>query len=271
MRKLLLISLLACLPALAQAQTTDATKTHSDWSGAGELGFAATRGNTKSSSLNAKLSFSKEDATWKDNVYITALQNKGTVSGTEMVGGEAVSVNKYRSTANRIEAGGSMGYKLSLRSYVVGALRYEHDDFAAFRWQAAASIGYGYIVIKDKNTELSFEAGPGYKRVQPIDYVTQEGDPPLPLLHTPGTEGNFIARGLMKFKHQITDNTAIEDTFLIEAGSGNTFFQNDAGLVVNMNKKLALKLGYQVRHNTQIDVGSMATDQLFTTNLVYNF
>lgn len=269
MRKILLISILACLPAMAQA--ADVANANSDWSGTGELGFAATRGNTKSSSLNAKLSFSKEDATWKDNFYITALRNKGTVSTTKTVDGETVSVNKYKSTANRIETGGSMGYKLSLRSYVVGALRYERDDFAAYRWQAAASIGYGYILIKDKKTELSFEAGPGYKRVQPIDYIEPEGDPPVLVKHTPGTEGSLIARGLMKFKHQVTDNTAIEDTFLIEAGSDNTFYQNDANLVVNMNKKLALKLGYQVRHNTQVEAGNKATDQLFTTNLVYNF
>ncbi len=269
MRKIVLISVLACLPAMAHAAGPAAAT--GDWSGTGELGFAATRGNTRSSTLNAKLRFTKEDATWKDSFYITALRNKGTVASTEVVNGQTVSVDKYQSTASRIETGGSLGYKLSLRSYIVGALRYERDDFAAYRWQAAASIGYGYIVIKDKNTELSFEAGPGYKRVQPINFVTPEGDPPVLVLHRPGTTGELIARGLMKFKHQITDNTSIEDTLLVEAGSSNTFYQNDAGLVVNMNKKLALKLGYQVRHNTQITADTKTTDQLFTTNLVYNF
>jgi putative salt-induced outer membrane protein len=58
---------------------------------------------------------------------------------------------------------------------------------------------------------------------------------------------------------------------LVEAGSDNTFYQNDAGLVVNMNKTLALKLGYQVRHNTDVSPGTKKTDQLMTTNLVYNF
>ena len=38
-----------------------------------------------------------------------------------------------------------------------------------------------------------------------------------------------------------------------------------------MNKKLALKLGYQVRHNSEATPGIEATDQLITTNLVYNF
>src|SRR5690606_23903426 len=148
------------------------------WTGSGELGFALTRGNTRSENLNAKLNFDKEDDTWKDNFYLTALRNKGEVTVSQVVDGQTVSVDSYQSTADRVEAGASAGYKLSPRSYVVGALRYEHDDFAAYRWQAAASIGYGYIAIKNQRTELSFEVGPGYKRVQPIDYVAVSGDPP---------------------------------------------------------------------------------------------
>ena len=40
---------------------------------------------------------------------------------------------------------------------------------------------------------------------------------------------------------------------------------------VAMSKTLALKVGYQVRHNTDVAPGLKATDQLVTTNLVYNF
>ena len=47
--------------------------------------------------------------------------------------------------------------------------------------------------------------------------------------------------------------------------------QNDAGLQVDINKKLALKVGYQLRHNTDAPGGAKKTDQLMTTNLVYNF
>jgi len=38
-----------------------------------------------------------------------------------------------------------------------------------------------------------------------------------------------------------------------------------------MTKKLALKLGYQVRYNSNNPPGTKSTDQLYTTNLVYNF
>jgi putative salt-induced outer membrane protein len=38
-----------------------------------------------------------------------------------------------------------------------------------------------------------------------------------------------------------------------------------------MSSKLGLKVGYQVRHNSQVEAGFKKTDSLFTTNLVYSF
>ena len=250
MKKLLIASaLLAALPLAAHAAD-------GEWKGTGELGFAASRGNAKSENLNAKLNFSMEDDTWKDNFYATALRSKGNVKQTTVVNGQIVNLTEYQATANRYELGASAGYKFDERSYLVGAVRYENDDFSPFDYQAVLSLGYGYTAIKNSRTELSFEVGPGYKRYKPLNG---------------SSDGEAVGRGLIAFKHQITDTTAFQDTFLVEAGSSNTFFQNDAGLVVSMNSRLALKVGYQVRHNSEVGAGIKKTDQLVTTNLVYNF
>lgn len=249
MKKLLIASVLFALPFCAFAED--------GWKGSGELGFAASRGNAKSENLNAKLNFSMENDTWKDNFYLTALRSKGNSTSIETIGGVPTAVTRYDYTANRYEAGASMGYKFDERSYLVGALRYENDDFSPFEYQAVLSLGYGYTAIKNERTELSFEVGPGYKRFEPI--------------LTGKAESDVVGRGLIGFKHRLNENTAFENTFLVEAGADNTFYQNDAGLVVNMNKTLALKLGYQVRHNTDVAPGVKKTDQLMTTNLVYNF
>ncbi|UXI67845.1 DUF481 domain-containing protein [Tahibacter amnicola] len=229
-----------------------------DWKGSGELGFAASRGNTRSENLNAKLNFSMEDDTWKDNFYFSALRSKGEVKVTNVdSNGQVVSQDSYQLTANRYETGASLGYKFDERSYLVGALRYENDEFSPFDYQAVLSLGYGYTAIKNERTELSLEIGPGYKRYS----MTLTGE----------DESEAVARGLIGYKQRVTENTAFENTLLVEAGSDNTFIQNDAGLVVNMNKTLALKLGYQVRHNSDVTPGTKKTDQLMTTNLVYNF
>jgi putative salt-induced outer membrane protein len=265
MNKTLLASALLCLfPVAAHAE--DGT-----WSGAGELGFALSRGNTKSENLNAKLQFKKEDDQWKHNVYLNAQRSKGEVNSTTVVDGVVVSNDAYQLTANRFETGVSSGYKLDERSYIVGAARYENDDFSPYSYQWIVSLGYGYTAIKNERTELSFEAGPGYRRLDRREFLDTSGTPPVQTLVDPAADGQIVGRGLIAFKHKLTDNTAFENTVLVEAGSNNTFLQNDAGLAVSMNSKLALKLGYQVRHNTDISPGSDKTDQLLTTNLVYNF
>ncbi len=240
MKKILIAAaLLAAAPLSASAD--------GGWAGSGELGFAASRGNAKSENLNAKLNFSMEDDVWKDNFYLTALRAKGNTTTVQNINGVPTAVTRYDYTANRYETGASIGYKFDERSYLVGALRYENDDFSPFDYQAVLSLGYGYMAIKNERTELAFEVGPGYKRFEPV--LTGEA------------ETDVVGRGLIGFKN----------TFLVEAGADNTFYQNDAGLVVNMNKTLALKLGYQVRHNTDVAPGIKKTDQLMTTNLVYNF
>ncbi len=267
--KLLLPLIFLTVPLAAMAD--DSNNHPGDWTGTGELGLALTRGNTKSESLNAKLNFNKEDATWKDNFYLTALRNKGEVTVSRVVDGEEVSRDVYQATANRFEGGASIGYKLSPRDYIITAARYEKDDFAAYQWQAALSVGYGYIAIKNPDTELSFEAGPGYKRVQPVDQFIISGDPPVQTTITPASEGELIGRGLMNFSHKFNAATSIEDKFLIEAGSDGRFAQNDLGLVVKMNDRLALKVAHQLRYNSSIAPGTKHSDQLLTTNLVYSF
>ncbi|MEP7044071.1 MAG: DUF481 domain-containing protein [Dokdonella sp.] len=280
---LLPIALLAALPlialpfaALAADGDGKTEDNNGDWSGSGEAGFAASRGNAKSENLNAKLQFKKEDETWKDDFYFTALRAKGEVSTTSVDNNtnppSVVNSSKYELNSNRYEAGASAGYKLDERSYIVGALRYENDDFSPFNYQAVVSIGYGYTALKTQSDDLSFEVGPGYKRYQPIDVLGPEVDPNgAPLRHTFDSQGEVVGRGLIAYRHRFTDSTSFVDTLLTEAGSDNTFMQNDAGLQVDMSKKLALKIGYQVRHNSDVTAGVKQTDQLMTTNLVYNF
>ena len=85
------------------------------------------------------------------------------------------------------------------------------------------------------------------------------------------TVSEAVGRGLVNYKYRLTDNTAFEDTLLIEAGSDNKYYQNDIGLSVSMTKKVALKLGYQLRYNSDVQPGTQSTDSLVTTNLLYNF
>jgi putative salt-induced outer membrane protein len=243
---------LLAIPLISQADDNE-------WSGSGEVGFALTTGNTKSQNLNAKLAFKKEDVQWKHNFFLNALRSKGEANG------------EYDLTANRFDIGASSGYKFDERSYLVSAVRYENDDFSPYTYQWIVSIGYGYTFIKNAQTELSAEVGPGYRRVDQRAFAVTSGDPPVTVILDPDANGNVVGRGLVSFKHKFNDSTSFENTTLIETGSNNSYLQNDAGLAVSMTDKLALKLGYQVRHNSDVNPGKKKTDQLLTTNLVFKF
>ncbi|QDE41412.1 DUF481 domain-containing protein [Luteibacter pinisoli] len=281
MKKILLASLvLAALPMAAQAQdanananaapSSDASK-NNGWTGSGEFGFASSRGNSRSENANAKLGLQQENEVWKNSFYLNGLRSKGDVEVQDAAGN---TIDKFSTTANRYDSGASVGYKFDPRSYVVTAARYEHDDFGANLWQGIISVGYGYIALKNERAELSFEIGPGFKRYQPAkttEDVTQPDGSVVSVTTQPNAQSEVVGRGLVNGKYRLTDNTALEDTFLVEAGSKNQYYQNDIGLSVSMTKKMALKLGYQIRYNSDTQPGTVSTDKLMTTNLVYNF
>jgi putative salt-induced outer membrane protein len=272
-------ALLAALVSFG-AQADDASSpsnsaNNGGWTGSGEFGFASSYGNSRSENINAKLGLNQENEMWKNNFFLNGLRSKGEVKVQDQQGN---TVDRLTTTANRYDTGASVGYKLDPRSYIVTAARYEHDDFGANLWQGVVSVGYGYVALKTDRTELSFEVGPGYKRYRPADESV-----PVTVTNPNGTTttttekvrqntvSEAVGRGLINYKYRLTDNTAVEDTLLIEAGSDNKYYQNDIGLAVSMTKKMALKLGYQVRYNSDVQPGTQSTDSLVTTNLVYNF
>jgi len=246
------------------AQDTDAAAA-GGWTGSGEAGFASATGNSRSQNVNAKLGLQKENDHWKNSFFLDGLRAKSQTSVVDPAGN---TIKRYDTTANRYAGGASVGLKLDPRSYIVGAARYEHDDFGANLWQGTVSLGYGYIALKDGRNELSFEVGPGYKRYRPADQdVLVNGDV---VTIRQAIEHEVVGRGLVNYKFRLSENAAFEDTLLIESGSKNSYLQNDAGLAVTMTRKLALKFGYQVRHNTDVLPGIKKTDTLTTTNLVYS-
>ncbi|RDI99056.1 DUF481 domain-containing protein [Dyella solisilvae] len=265
-------ALLAALVSFG-AQADDATATpasnpadNGGWSGSGEFGFASSYGNSRSENANAKLGLSQENDLWRNNFFLNGLRSKGEVEVVDQNGNQ---VDRLATTANRYDAGASVGYKLDPRSYIVTATRYEHDDFGANLWQGIVSIGYGYIALKTESTELSFEAGPGYKRYRPADATVDVNG--VSTREPQDTQSEVVGRGLINYKYRLSSNTAVENTLLVEAGSKNKYYQNDIGLSVSMTRKMALKLGYQVRYNSDVQPGTENTDSLVTTNLVYNF
>jgi len=226
---------------LVLAGVLAAGQAQAEWSGKGELGGVISRGNTESETINGKVDVAKELERWKHSAGFSILRT----------------VNNDVTTANRWELRGESDFKLNDRSYLFGALRYEDDDFTNYKYQATASLGYGYKFIDSDRTKLDGKIGVGYRFAE-LRLTGEDAD-------------EAIVRGVLDFSHQLTDTTSVTNKFLVEAGSDNTFLQNVLSLAVKINAALALGLSYEVRHNTDVLPGPEKTDQVVTANLVFGF
>lgn len=230
-------ALLALAPicVLAQPDTPDG------WSGSGELGLAISKGNTDSETVVGKLSFAREDEMWKQAVLASFLY--GTSDGLQ--------------NARRYELFASSGYRFAQRHYVFGSGRSERDHFSSDEYQTTIAGGYGFEAFMSDETRLVFEIGPGYRWSKAQDVRMHNNE--------------VIARGFMDFSHRLTGTTQLYDTLLIESGGDNTFVRNDFGVQVKMTDALALKAGFEIRHNTEVTDDSKRTDRLTTVNVGYRF
>lgn len=254
--KKLSLTILALLAPPLHAQDADDAQAPT-WTGSGELGFVSSSGNTRSDSVNGRVGMRFEDEDWKHRFNIAGFRQRNEATVLADPDDPDSAERRLQTSANRYELTGATARKIDRRNSVFTALRYESDDFAAYDWQATVSVGWGHQAIRTEATQLYFELGPGYRRTK--DAVSG------------AVETDLIGRGRAEFETRITDNTSLTDTLLIEAGSDNTFIQNDFGVKVAMNSKFAIKAGLQLRHNTDVPAERKKTDRLTTVNLVYDF
>lgn len=227
---------------------------HALWTGAGELGAVAARGNTDSDSANAKLDIANEIDRWKHSLWFNSLYGAS---------------NDY-TTNNRWEVRWQTDYKLTEPLYWFGGLRYERDHFGAYAYQESVTTGLGYKLFDDDTTKLSVQGGVGAKRSQPQTLVKDEDNSDHVLYRVyedEETRGSIIAGA--KFEHKLTANTKVLDTLLVEATSANTFTQNDLALQVSMSDRFALSVAYGIRQNTSPPPDNKKTDQITTLSVVY--
>jgi putative salt-induced outer membrane protein len=223
---------------------------HADWSGKGEAGLVIATGNTDSKTANAKLLFASEVDKWKNQFGGAALYASSDPDGT---------------TANRWEVFEQSDYNFSPRTFWFGAARYEDDEFSGFEYQAVLSTGIGRKFIDTDLTKFVGTAGVGYKKFETRAAVDDTGA----LLEPGATEDEVVLRGTLDYDHKLTATSSLIDKFVVEAGSDNTFVENEIALQVKMTNVLALAVGYSVRHNTDPPEGFEKTDTQTTINLVY--
>lgn len=245
---------LSLIPALASWAEEAPPPPQGVFIGRGQFGFLDSRGNSIAESINANLDVMRYDGAWKNELYVGGLYGKsnGTLS------------------AERWEFREQTNYNFSADWFGFGGLRYSHDLFDGFVYQASLTTGAGYKVLNRDDTKLTVQAGVGYRRLRP-ESVVKDPDGVV-LSRTPlEAKGDAIGTVAADFSHAFSKTTTLTNRFLVEAGSSDTLFHDDIALTVKMSTQLALSVGYGIIDNTKPTAPAKKIDTVTSVNLVYAF
>jgi putative salt-induced outer membrane protein len=221
--------------APAHAPTTPASTTPPPppkgvWMGKGQFGFLDSHGNSDAESVYGKSSGVVSAERWE-----TRLQSNYTISG-------------------------------NLFSF--GGLRFEHDLFDGFQYQASATAGLGYKFINTDSDKLVGQIGAGYRRLRPEE-INKDADGLVTSRVLGDTSAEAIGTAGLDYSHAFTKTTVLTNKLLIESGSTNTMLQDNIALNVKMSNKLALSVGYGFTNNSNPPPTIKKLDTTATVNLVF--
>lgn len=225
-----ILTLLAfALPAAAQ------------WTGKGEAGLAIANGNSDTKTANAKVAVGKKVENWEHSAGLAGLyvRNDGDTTARRWA--------TFLQTHYNFGGGNTFWF---------GGTRYEQDRFSGFDHQGVVDAGIGHKFLDTETTKLSGQAGVGYKFLEVIGTPNQK-------------DSSVVGTAGLDFSHQLTQTTSLTNKFGAEVASSNNFLENELGFAVKVSDRIALSLGYAVRHNTDPPAGFKKTDTLSTVNLVY--
>ena len=133
-----------------------------------------------------------------------------------------------------------------------------HDAIADVEYRFTFSPGVGYYFIKNDQTRLSAEIGPGY-------IYEKQGDE---------ERGYFMLRLAEKFEHKFNDKTKVWQSVevLPEIEDFDNYILNaDLGVETQLVEKLALRSYVQDTYDNQPAPGRKKNDIKLVTALVYKF
>ncbi len=247
--RLSLVGTLLAFSVSVFAEGEAADKSASEWSGKAELGIITTTGNTENSSTNGKVNLVYDPEKWRQEFKLETHVAESDV----VVDGEEVT----QQTADRTYFLSKTDYKYSERSYAYALVDYADENFTDKDYIGNLSIGYGRTFIKEEHRNFHAEIGYGLRRYQ----FKQEFD----------AVEDEVARLAGKYSSKVSDNARFSQELVAELGKEFDIYKSITALTVNINSSMALSLGYEALHTTEVEEGAEKTDTLTTVNLVYNF
>jgi putative salt-induced outer membrane protein len=212
----------------------------SGWSGKAALGYLATSGNTKNSTLNSNFTVGFATGDWAHTLEALAI---------------SASENDV-STAEAYDLGWKSERSLSETSFLFGRLQWRKDKFGAYDTQFSQTVGYGHRLIDTDVHKLNLEAGVGARQSE-----LQLGGNENETIFTAGGYYNWIFSESADFTQNLST----------EIGSSNTYIESYTALTAKLVGNLALVASYTVKHNTDVPPSIKKTDTYTALSLEYTF
>lgn len=212
--------------------------------GSVSLGYVGTTGNTESQTFEGQFRYLMRREAWVHNFEFSSLY----AEQEEEINGERYFVQ------------GKSDYQITETDYAFAKLSYTDDRFTGYDFQATASFGYGHHFYDrdDLSLETYFGAGYRYNRLPDIGFGAD------------GEEEAIFTLG-ENFEWEMSESTKLTQSLTSEVGEELTVSRFDIGLVSQLVGNLATKIGFQVRHISEVPPDRENTDTQTTVSLVYSF
>ena len=209
-KNIIALSLLTALSTGVSAQEESAKP----FEMAGSFGAILTSGNTQTTSLKGDLKAHHELDRWSNDYILEAAFRSEQVEqedGTEQT----------EATAQRVFISGQGNYKLSneaQRLFIFAS--YEDDRFNAFNFQSTVAAGWNEQLWKTEKSQFAYSVGPGY--------AFNETD-------TGESANNFIVRGALDYRYNISETASFTQLVSTEVGSTNTKSKSETALTAKIS------------------------------------
>lgn len=210
------------------------------WEGNVEGGLMVQTGNSENENLNGAFELKKEIDKWTHTIKASAANNSSD---------DVRSAEEYRASVKS-------DYGLSPTDYVFGEIDAVKDRYSGYEYRVSEYLGYGHKYYNTDELKLSAEAGLGLQQSQP------EGQ---------DSENNFVQKIAGDLEWAINENLTLEQELSVEHASGVFFSISDTALRTKISEELALKVGYNMEHISDVPPGTEKLDTKATVNVLYEF
>lgn len=245
-----LLPLIAVSAALAvvSAHADEPAIPASHWQSSASLGLTLTRGNSDTLLAALGASTSKK---WQDNELTL---------GADATYGKSKVNGQSSTTADSVHGFAQYNRLFNQRLYGYFKLDGLHDEVADVKYRVTLAPGLGYYFIKEKTTEFSVEAGPGY-------VIEKLGN---------NRDSYATLRLGEKFKHELSEHSRIWQSaeILPQVDDFNNYIINaEIGIEADLtkDKRMTLRAYLQDTYNNVPAPGREKNDAKLVAAIGYKF